>query len=203
MINRRGKIMGKLFAIALLAATPLLAMGSTMPMALAEESHEGSHDEATEHGFFGFFYTTASDTIGSLDAVSFDPTVAVDTKNIFLDPNDSTEVVLRHRGSYVASYIVSGHDAATGATAYRFALELDDTSLIPGSVYGVNQDSATGTTGIEQLCGQVVFTTTHDFSTISLVNDTIDPVSLEPISGGLVGEPASVTASLVVAKLKT
>lgn len=134
---------------------------------------------------FGYFYVTNDDfaTLGSLEEVFWFLASSVHTDDIFIDPSDPCDILLKKPGLYLATYIVTGEiQTATKeqpSNGFQFALYLNrdiGTSPIPGSTYGTGQAFP----GQEpNIGGRVIFRVTERNSTLALVNQCENTVILD------------------------
>lgn len=170
--------------------------------------------QAAEGKTFAYFYTEEEQEIDSPDpdfnAVAWDSEASISSRNIFLSSSDPTQIVLQECGVYAVTYIVTSSpeipesviaQPEEGVTV-RFALLLNQSTIIPGSIYGtVFDETFEAEFPVEALSGQVIFCVQQPGSTIQLVNDGQFDVELADILGPD-DEEDSVTASILIEKLR-
>lgn len=184
-------MMNKLLAFLILAASPLFA------------AHVNTNDHLLEKGtrltHYGYFYVTDEQALAAISGdtyacVEWNPAFALETHEVFLDSEDSCNIILEDKGVYLVTYTVTAENLTDGN--FKFALLLNG-ELIPGSIYG-SSTTSDGDDDVEQLVGQVIFEVDSKNSALRLVNDTNFEVDLVSISDG---NGDSATASILIEKI--
>ncbi len=199
----------KKFLIAALLALPL-TMQATDTLSFPELMPKGHG-----HHKYGFFYITEEQIISGpdfsgptpvYDAIAWDQNLDVHSDDIHVSHTDNEVIVLDKKGTYLATFIISGYNDTQGEASYanfRFALELNG-EIVPGSIYGVFVDQTNEEAA--QLVGQAIFRT-EKWGHLRVINDTTITEGLNGDTVVLVNVPApsndpfSTTASIVIQRL--
>ena len=179
--------MNKFLALMLLAAVPLVG-----------KDHHDQHPLD-----YGFFYVQTAQTIlgptitPSFSGVVWNVNQEVHSRDVFINPNATDEIIIAEPGVYEATFTTFGTPSV--GTNFRFALFLNNT-IIPGSVYAANAPVGDVT---QEIVGHVIFTVTTPNSVLELVNDSAvgTDVTLNNIAGET-GAADNTTASLLIEQLR-
>lgn len=216
--------MKKLCAFLLLAAIPLAQpveakASKTFPQIVAskkaavkkvEDSSSSSSSCHAQDPEFGYFYLTVDQLIkgGCFEPVNWAQAGSVNTDDIFINPSDSTNILLKKPGYYLVTYSLTVDEGpaavkpvgSDGPVGFQFALYLNDSNVpLSGSTY------AQGTLNEEaiQLNGQVIFRVNAPDSNLRLVNQCEFTVELDNDAGtnNIAEFGPNVSGSMVVQRL--
>ena len=178
--------MKKLLTFLILAASPLFA---------------NSADELISKGAkindYAYFFVTNEQTLAAIDNNIYDPiewdaNQSFSTQDVYLDANDSANIIIEDKGIYLVTYYVV---ADPDGDAYRIGALLNG-NLLVGSIYGAD----TSDTDVAPVFGQFIFEVTEKNSNLELVNAGATLVELQEIST-IIGETNTVTASIIIEKI--